>query len=1081
MRFSRLEVSWFQGVKSAQVDFGPGLNVLFGPNDLGKSTLAMAIRAALLLQVNSSEADAFIPWQADEKPTVTLDFLDDTGRYWRVRKAFGGPAGAQLWESKDGKEWTTAAKAREVEERLRTLLPWGIPSPGGKTGQRGFPRSFLTQALLGAQSRVEEILDVGLEGDPSDSGRLRLTAALSALAQDPLVKKVLTVAQAEVDRFFTEKGKRRMGAGSELAAAGETVKRLQAERDALTKQLEDAVSTEERAKALLEARAEAAVALERAKEQLAQAKVRAGHLQAQALAEAELAKIDAHGKRVADTAKVLEELQRSAAAKEAAVAAAVAAQEEAAQALRTAEDAVRQASSEEGARQRALELAQLEAKAAKLSEERRRLESLSEKAAAALKAQAELAEASARVTKLAAEAQQLSSELGKVKQEEENAQGEADLAEGIVAYGRWRVADEAAQRAATARSEAAKLRTAALGKDVEGQQHEERAKASSAEAARLQAALPDEAALGELRRLAQDKAIAEAALGGGLSVAVRPRRPIALKATADDATAEDVAGLAAERTFEAERRLQLAIGDLLEVVVTAGAPEQRRRAEGLRRRWKEEALPALERAGAASLADLEAQAAAVGKHAQAAAEARDKAKAARAEAEALRHKAATLEQQPAPTREELEAKEARIGGLSRDVLAQFFGSMGASWEAQAEELKAVKARALAQLKAKAAELQSKRKESEWGLETARKRQAEAAASAAALLESLAGEAPAAAQVRVAAELQANAQAAQQLKSAEQGLGAAAATAQERAKEAAAAAAATLERRKAERAQAEQALVDARSQLHARQGELRTLEAQLQELDRPAAAARAAQAKAAAGSTAASLELAEAAHAKAQAAFREIHEEHLKVDGALTSIAGPLVKERAQQLDEALQIAKLRERQLSVDADAWRLLRDALREAEKTESAHLGKALAVPVASRFAELTKGKYGLLAIDQQLRVESLQVNGTQAAGDAVLGALSVGTRDQLATLVRLAVASQLKSAIVLDDHLVHTDVARLGWFAEVLRKVAQESQVLVFTCRPLDYASADDLPTKEAVRENGLLRTVDLARVLETTTSK
>ena len=47
MRFTKLVVESFQAIQKAEVDFGPGLNILYGPNDLGKSTLASAIRAAM--------------------------------------------------------------------------------------------------------------------------------------------------------------------------------------------------------------------------------------------------------------------------------------------------------------------------------------------------------------------------------------------------------------------------------------------------------------------------------------------------------------------------------------------------------------------------------------------------------------------------------------------------------------------------------------------------------------------------------------------------------------------------------------------------------------------------------------------------------------------------------------------------------------------------------------------------------------------------------------------------------------------------------------------------------------------------
>jgi DNA repair exonuclease SbcCD ATPase subunit len=104
MRFTKLVVESFQAVQRADVEFGPGLNVLYGPNDLGKSTLATAIRAALLVPPTAAEAEAFTPWYADATPRVSLSFVDDSGHHWKVNKGFGSRganAGAELLHSKD--------------------------------------------------------------------------------------------------------------------------------------------------------------------------------------------------------------------------------------------------------------------------------------------------------------------------------------------------------------------------------------------------------------------------------------------------------------------------------------------------------------------------------------------------------------------------------------------------------------------------------------------------------------------------------------------------------------------------------------------------------------------------------------------------------------------------------------------------------------------------------------------------------------------------------------------------------------------------------------------------------------------
>src|SRR5688572_17351857 len=116
MRFVRLEVSSFMGVARCDLEFRNGLNVLHGPNDLGKSTLARAIRAALLLPSTSSECRSLAPWWGDETPTVRLILADASGRYYRVTKALaeGHRGRSSLESSKDGHEWDPETSGREV-------------------------------------------------------------------------------------------------------------------------------------------------------------------------------------------------------------------------------------------------------------------------------------------------------------------------------------------------------------------------------------------------------------------------------------------------------------------------------------------------------------------------------------------------------------------------------------------------------------------------------------------------------------------------------------------------------------------------------------------------------------------------------------------------------------------------------------------------------------------------------------------------------------------------------------------------------------------------------------------------------
>ena len=68
MRLHRLRIASFAAIGNVDVEFGPGLNVLYGPNDLGKSTLVAAIRLGLLLPHTSTHCDQYVGWTGGDDP-----------------------------------------------------------------------------------------------------------------------------------------------------------------------------------------------------------------------------------------------------------------------------------------------------------------------------------------------------------------------------------------------------------------------------------------------------------------------------------------------------------------------------------------------------------------------------------------------------------------------------------------------------------------------------------------------------------------------------------------------------------------------------------------------------------------------------------------------------------------------------------------------------------------------------------------------------------------------------------------------------------------------------------------------------
>src|SRR5262249_14793349 len=160
------------------------------------------------------------------------------------------------------------------------------------------------------------------------------------------------------------------------------------------------------------------------------------------------------------------------------------------------------------------------------------------------------------------------------------------------------------------------------------------------------ARLPTEEQARLLGKLEQEIKLAEAALGGGLSVAVRSREGVAVRGLIDDRPLAE-ASLTVPRVLEAERRVHLFVGDLVEIEVTAGAAEKRRELEALRRRWEQEAVPVLRQAALETPDEVVRALAGLTRERGEAAELRRRAEQLRGQAQGLRQQAAIHSEQAA--------------------------------------------------------------------------------------------------------------------------------------------------------------------------------------------------------------------------------------------------------------------------------------------------------------------------------------------------------------------------------------------------------------------------------------------------
>jgi uncharacterized protein YhaN len=157
MFLEEIEVHNWRGIQHQLLRLKPGLNIIHGANESGKSSLRQAIRAAFLQNPTSKtrEALAVKSWGSKSAPSVRVDFQLDGDR-WRIEKLFFSPKGSRL--SRNG---AVLAKDADVHKKLEALLSqavWlgSLWSEQGDTSLPEVPRSVRGKLV------AEEVVSPGL-------------------------------------------------------------------------------------------------------------------------------------------------------------------------------------------------------------------------------------------------------------------------------------------------------------------------------------------------------------------------------------------------------------------------------------------------------------------------------------------------------------------------------------------------------------------------------------------------------------------------------------------------------------------------------------------------------------------------------------------------------------------------------------------------------------------------------------------------------------------------------------------------------------------------------------------------------
>jgi DNA repair exonuclease SbcCD ATPase subunit len=181
----------------------------------------------------------------------------------------------------------------------------------------------------------------------------------------------------------------------------------------------------------------------------------------------------------------------------------------------------------------------------------------------------------------------------------------------------------------------------------------------------------------------------------------------------------------------------------------------------------------------------------------------------------------------------------------------------------------------------------------------------------------------------------------------------------------------------------------------------------------------------------------------------IREQEAELRGLGADAVGELLEECRQRLALAEdEVARLRRQ-----ARAWRLLRDELQAAASAAR----DALLAPVRARLVPYLRRLFP--TSEAVLDPETLALTHLRRDGTAErFEQLSLGTREQIAVLVRLALARLLHEiegeapCLLLDDALVYADETRFDVMKAILQQAARELQILILTCRPRDYLGLD-----------------------------
>lgn len=173
-----------------------------------------------------------------------------------------------------------------------------------------------------------------------------------------------------------------------------------------------------------------------------------------------------------------------------------------------------------------------------------------------------------------------------------------------------------------------------------------------------------------------------------------------------------------------------------------------------------------------------------------------------------------------------------------------------------------------------------------------------------------------------------------------------------------------------------------------------------------------------------------------------------LNGRLSAMGDPLV------LSSGLSCMQEEYGQIQAEYDAISLAIEALKEADGEIQSRFSPELGKLAARYMSMVTDGKYEDVLIARDFSART-RLSGDAVARDAEY--LSAGTLDLMYLAVRLAVCRLALPEgevcpLIIDDALVNFDEERQRQAMKLLRQIAKERQVILFTCREIEIPVSD-----------------------------